>query len=145
MTEQTRPRPTAPPSTPTRLGLRAAPWLLWFGVLGGAVAWTLHTLIDWAIDETTCRAGHTSVNGIPLRPLLAGIALLFVVLCALATVVAYRQWRKLDGAPADGELQALAQKRASFMAVIGFVANIIFLIMIICGAVAVLMFPACWS
>jgi hypothetical protein len=144
VSEQTRARMGDPPTT-TRLGLRAAPWLLWFGVLGGSVAWSLHTVIDWSLDETTCRAGHTAVNGIPLRPLLAGIAMFFVAICVLATVVAYRQWRRLDGAPADSEVQALAQRRAAFMAVIGFVANLIFLVMLICATVAILFFPACWS
>lgn len=145
MSEQTRERPPqGVASTPTRLGLRAAPWLLWFGVLGGAVAWSLHTLVDWSIDETTCRSGHTSVNGVPLRPLLAGIALFFVVVCALAVVVAYRQWRRLDGAPADDEIQAMRQRRAAFMAVIGIWGNLLFLVMIVCSAVAILVFPACW-
>jgi hypothetical protein len=135
---------TAPPST-TRPGLRAAPWLLWFGVLGGAVAWSLHTVVDWGIDETVCRSGHEEMAGVPLRPLLAGLSLLFLVVCLASLVVAARQWRRLDGAPADDELAALRLRRAAFMAVIGTVANVIFALMLVCSTIAVFVLPACYG
>jgi hypothetical protein len=132
-------------STAARMGLRVAPWLLWFGVLGGAVAWSLHTIVDWGIDETVCRSGHTAMAGIPLRPLLFGLALLFDVVCSLAAVVSYRHWRRLEGAPATGELPALRQGRAAFMAVIGLVANLLFLVMLLCSTSVIFVFPACAS
>ena len=122
-------------SGPTRLGLRAAPWLLWFGVLGGAVAWSLHTVADWGIDETVCRSGHTEMVGVPLRPLLAGLAMLFLVVTVVSALVSYRQWRRFSAGPLpeeeDGdEVAALRRKRAGFMAQIGFVANVVFALML---------------
>jgi hypothetical protein len=137
---------TAP--SPVRLGLRAAPWVLWFGVLGGAVAWSLHTVADWGIDETVCRSGHAEMVGVPLRPLLAGLALLFLVVTVASGVVAFRHWQRLSAGPLPGEeegdeLAALRRKRAGFMAQVGFVANILFGLMLLLSAIAVLILPAC--
>jgi hypothetical protein len=132
----------------TRLGLRAAPWILWFGVLGGAVAWSLHTVADWGIDETVCRSGHHEMVGIPLRPLLAGLALLFLVVTAASGVVSFRHWRRLSSGPlpeeeAGDEVAALRRRRAGFMAQVGFAANILFGLMLVLSALAVLILPAC--
>jgi hypothetical protein len=137
---------TAP--APTRPGLRAAPWILWFGVLGGAVAWSLHTVADWGIDETVCRSGHDEMVGVPLRPLLAGLALLFLVITAASGVVSFRHWRRLSAGPlpeeeAGDEVAALRRRRAGFMALVGFTANILFGLMLLLSAVAVLILPAC--
>ena len=33
---------------------KAAPWLLWFAVLGGAVAWSAHLLLGWGLEEIAC-------------------------------------------------------------------------------------------
>lgn len=136
------------PSTTTRPGLRAAPWVLWFGVLGGAVAWSLHTVADWGIDETVCRSGHDELAGVPLRPLLGGLALLFLVVCVVSGGVSFRHWRRLSaaGGRADedgGALAGLRLRRASFMALIGFVANVIFAMMLLLSGIAVLILPAC--
>jgi hypothetical protein len=135
-------------STTTRLGLRAAPWVLWFGVLGGAVAWSLHTVVDWGIDETVCRSGHAEMVGVPLRPLLGGLALLFLAVTVWSGVVSFRHWRRLSAGPLPDEEQgdevaALRRKRAGFMAQVGLVANVLFGLMLILSAIAVLILPAC--
>jgi len=128
---------------PVRLGLRAAPWLLWFGVLGGAAAWSLHTLVQWGIDETVCRSGHDEIAGIPLRPLLIGVSVLLLLLDLAATSVSYRQWRTLREAEGADSRSALGLERAGFMALVGFVGNIVFGLMLACAIVTVLVFPVC--
>jgi hypothetical protein len=127
----------------TRLGLRAAPWLLWFGVLGGAVAWTLHTLVDWGIDETVCRAGSTELAGVPLKPLLVATTLAFLLLAVVSCIVAWRQWQVLRAAEGADPLSELRLQRASFMALVGFAANVVFVLILVCTAIAVLVFPVC--
>jgi hypothetical protein len=126
-----------------RLGLRAAPLLLWFGVLGGAAAWTGHTLVDWSIDETVCRAGHDDLAGVPLRPVLIATTLAFLLLSLVATLVAWRQWRVLDTAEGTEPLPELRRQRASFMALIGLAANVVFSLILVCTAIAVFVFPVC--
>jgi hypothetical protein len=128
-----------------RLGLRAAPWLLWFAVLGGAVAWSLHTIVDWGLEETVCRAGHDEVLGVPLRPLLLVLSLLFLLMAVASTLVAYGLWRRLDAAPADDDLGVLRRRRASFMALIGVVLGLLSTTMIAMSTVAVLVIPVCAS
>ena len=130
-------------SAPQRPGLRAAPWVLWFGVLGGATAWTLHTLVDWGIDETTCRSGHTDLAGVPVKPLLIGTTLAFLLLAVVSGVLAYRHWRELRAAEDADPLSQLRLQRASMMALVGFAADVVFVLILACTAVAVLVFPVC--
>jgi hypothetical protein len=130
-------------SAPPRPGLRAAPWVLWFGVLGGATAWTLHTLVDWGIDETTCRAGSTELAGVPMKPLLIATTLAFLLISVIATVVAWRHWHVLGAAEGDDPLSQLRLQRASFMALVGFAADVVFVLILVCTAIAVLVFPVC--
>ncbi|SFE83214.1 hypothetical protein SAMN05216574_10698 [Blastococcus tunisiensis] len=125
------------------MGLRAAPWLLWFGVLGGGVAWSLHTVVDWGLEETVCRSGHDEVLGLPLRPVLFVLAVLFLAVSLLSTLASHVVWRRLRGAPADGDRAALRRQRASFMALVGLVGNVLFTIMLVMSTVAVLVIPVC--
>jgi hypothetical protein len=127
----------------TRLGLRAAPWLLWFGVLGGAAAWTAHTLVDWSIDETTCRAGATDLAGVPMKPVLIGTTLAFLLVSVVATVVAWRQWHVLRAAEGTDQLSELRLQRAGFMALVGFASDVVFSLILVCTAISVLVFPVC--
>lgn len=130
-------------SAPERLGLRAAPLLLWFGVLGAGIAWSLHTLVGWGIDETVCRSGHTEMLGVPLRGVLLASTALFLVVALASTAVAYRLWRRLTNVKADDEVAQLRLGRASFMAVSGFTAGLIFSLIITLGGVGVVSFPVC--
>jgi hypothetical protein len=127
----------------TRLGLRAAPGLLWFGVLGGAAAWSLHTLVDWSIDETVCRSGSTEVAGVPMKPLLVVTTLAFLLIAVVSCVVAWRQWHVLRAAEGSDDVSALRLQRASFMALVGFAADVVFVLILICTAIAVFVFPVC--
>ncbi|MDP5181812.1 hypothetical protein QOZ88_04115 [Blastococcus sp. BMG 814] len=128
-----------------RAGLRAAPWLLWFGVLGGGIAWTLHTVVDWGLEETVCRSGNDDLLGLPLRPVLGVLSLLFLALAVASTVVAYVLWRRLSVAPAGDDLAELRRGRASFMALVGLVADVLFTLMVLMSSVAVLVIPVCVS
>lgn len=150
---------TRRPQRPPRLGLRAAPWLLWYGVLGAATAWSLHMIVDWGINETVCRSGHDQMVGVPLRPLLAGLTLFFLALALASTWIAWRHWRELDRsnrsddfplsgaglAPDAGDVATLAlrRRRASFMALVGLVLGVLFDLMLIFSAIAILVLPAC--
>jgi hypothetical protein len=130
-------------NAPPRLGLRAAPGLLWFGVLGGAGAWTAHTLVDWGINETTCRAGSTELAGVPMKAVLIGTTLAFLLLAVVSMVVAWRQWHVLRAAEGADPPSQLRLQRASFMALVGFTADVVFVLILICTAISVFVFPVC--
>ncbi|WP_169808978.1 hypothetical protein [Microtetraspora fusca] len=72
----------------------AQPWkswfrglLLWFGVLGGVVAWALHLITAWGLVELVCHSGHTAVAGMSLHAVVITATVLpaAIALAALAT------------------------------------------------------------
>ncbi len=58
-------------SHPDREAQPWKPWLrglvLWYGVLGGVVAWAIHLVTAWGLVELVCGSGHTTVAGMSLR------------------------------------------------------------------------------
>ncbi|RZU75321.1 MULTISPECIES: hypothetical protein [Micromonospora] len=113
--------------------------LLWYGVLGGAVAWAVHVLAAWSLDELACAAGSERVAAVPLWQAV-GLA---VVIPGLFTVgsllVAALVWRRT--ARAGEEDRAFGRSR--MLAVVGVWANLLFLTIIVLGGVAVLVLPPC--
>jgi hypothetical protein len=130
---------SAPPGPRARLtgGL-----LLWYGVLGGAVAWAVHVLAAWGLDELACAAGSERVSAVPLVQAV-GLA---VVIPALVTVgsllVAALVWRRTARAQRAGA-QDRAFGRSRMLAVVGVWANLLFLTIIVLGGIAVLVLPPC--
>ncbi|WP_319459317.1 hypothetical protein [Micromonospora sp. RTP1Z1] len=113
--------------------------LLWYGVLGGAVAWAVHLLAAWSLDELTCAAGSERVSAVPLWQAV-GLA---VVIPGLFTVgsllVAALVWRRTRRAGEEDR----AFGRSRMLAVVGVWANLLFLAIIVLGGVAVLVLPPC--
>jgi hypothetical protein len=115
--------------------------LLWYAVLGGAVAWAVHLLAGWGVDELTCASGRERIGALPLRAVIA----VAVVLPALATVgallAAALVWRR-TARPPDG-LEERRVGRSRLLAVVAIWSNLLFLIIIVLGGVALLVFPPC--
>jgi hypothetical protein len=127
-------------TSPTRAG-RLGGLLLWFAVLGGAVAWAVHLLAAWSIDELACAAGSRDVSGVPLHvavSLAAGIPAI-VALAALA--LSWRAWRRTAAATGPGADGPIG--RARMVAVVGLWSNLLFLAIIALGGAAILVFPPC--
>ncbi|MFD2765323.1 hypothetical protein [Micromonospora eburnea] len=116
--------------------------LLWYGVLGGAVAWAVHLLAAWSLDELACARGSESIAALPLWQAL-GLA---VVIPGLVTVgallVATLAWRRTAVAQATGT-SGRAYARTRLLAALGVWANLLFLAIIVLGGIAVLVFPPC--
>jgi hypothetical protein len=72
--------PTAPPRTGPASMLGS-----WFGVSAGALAWTAHLLISYALRPLACATGLTII--------LHAVTLGALVVTAAGGVVAYRDWR----------------------------------------------------
>jgi hypothetical protein len=124
----------------TEAARKFAPWLLWFGVLGGAAAWTVHLVLGWGVVELTCTSGHDEVWGIPLRWFAALLTLLpgLVVLAALAVT-----WRLHRHDLADVQDAGRKIRRAAFMAEVGLWINGLALLMVVFGGVAVASISPC--
>src|SRR4051812_41638043 len=102
---------------PTERAHRIGGLLMWFAVLGGAVAWAVHLIVAWGVDELTCESGHTSLAGIPVRGVVgAGVVIpALVTLAALA--LAWRAWRRASAAKRSDDDPHM--ERAGMLALIG--------------------------
>ena len=133
---------SAPSLGRRRLGLRLAPYVLWFGALGGTTAWSVHTIVVWGIDETTCRSHHDNIAGAPLKPILIAFTLFFLAISVGSLVVSYRHWQRFR-APEGDDLRTLRQQRAGVMSLIGLVLNVLFVLMIFLDGFAIWFLSAC--
>ena len=76
---------------------------LWFGLLGGAVAWLAHLMLAYAIAEFGCLGGlgHVYFLGITVVAWLVIVVSVATLLVAVvSTLVAYRCERRLRVGPA---------------------------------------------
>ena len=66
---------------------------LWYGALGGAVAWSLHLLASYAILPVACAAGST----LPIHAL----TLVFALATIGAGVASFASWRRAGATAAE--------------------------------------------
>lgn len=116
--------------------------LLWYGVLGGAVAWAVHLLVAWPLDELTCAAGSEKISAVPLWQAVGLAVVIPGLVTAGSLAVAALAWRRTARAQSAGA-QDPAFGRSRMLAVVGIWANLLFLTIIVLGGVAVLVLPAC--
>lgn len=109
---------------------------LWFGLLGGAVAWTLHLMGAYAIAEFGCLGvGPVSVGGITTpAALLIALSVVCLGSAVAATVVAYRGHRRLCDRPDDGG------DAGPFIARTGLIASGLFAFIILVESVPIVFF-----
>ncbi|SCF09658.1 hypothetical protein GA0074695_3445 [Micromonospora viridifaciens] len=116
--------------------------LLWYGVLGGGVAWAVHLLAAWSLDELACAAGSESISALPLWQAV-GLAVVIPGLVAVGSLlVAVLAWRRTTAAQAAGTTDR-AYDRSRMLAGLGVWANLLFVAIIVLGGIAVLVFPPC--
>ena len=116
--------------------------LLWYGVLGGAVAWAVHLLVAWPLDELTCAAGSEKISAVPLWQAVGLAVVIPGLVTAGSLAVAALAWRRTARAQSAGAHDP-AFGRSRMLAVVGIWANLLFLTIIVLGGVAVLVLPAC--
>lgn len=116
--------------------------LLWFGTLGGVVAWTVHLIAAWGIDELSCAAGERDVAGVPLRLVLMLSVVVPGAVALAALVVAFLSWRRIASAGEDGGRR---MQRARLLAVVGVYADLLSVAMIAFGGAALVVLQPCQS
>ena len=125
---------------------------LWFGVLGGPLAWVGHlggnySLEEWfACSESAHHQGEILGVGVKTVSLLLNSAM--VAVAALSGLVAYGCWKKLQGQSGDdenGDDQNAGdqRERARWMAFAGMVEGALFLGIILLGYVPLLTLDVC--
>ncbi|MEU4214197.1 hypothetical protein [Actinoplanes sp. NPDC026623] len=120
---------------------RAGGFLLWFAVLGGALAWTVHVFVAWGVDELTCRAGNTSVGGVPVRGIVGAGVVIPALVTLAALLLAWRGWRRATAATRDHDSPRM--QRTGMLLLIGLGADALFLAIILAGGAAVLVLSPC--
>jgi hypothetical protein len=65
---------------------------LLFALLGGAIGWSLHFLLSYAVASIGCVYGWRAI-----REILALGTLLLAAVAVWSTVVAWREWRRVSG------------------------------------------------
>ena len=120
---------------------------LWFGVLGGVSAWTVHLWAGYALVEVACRTGFPGfsllgISGVEVLLALVTVAMALVALAA--TYVAYRARRQLQ----EGRRGDVGQPRGQgeFMARAGLLMSGLFVAVIVVEAVPALFLRECgWT
>ena len=127
-------------STPTKSARKAGGLLLWFGALGGALAWAVHLIAAWGIVELTCVSGHRSLGDVPIRAAVAIGVVVPAVVTLASLLVSWRAWRQASRAERGDDPR---MQRTGLVALIGVCADLLFLTIIIAGGAAVLVFQPC--
>ena len=134
---------------------KAAPWLLWFAVLGGTAAWSAHLLVAWGLEEIACSpaSSSTDVLGVSLTVWIGLVTTVLAAVTVAAGLLAYRLWRQAGAAdpnrhiePGGGDPEpeeVVRGGRAGFMALFGLAANALFLLAILYGGVSLLLLRPC--
>jgi len=134
---------------------RAAPLLLWFAVLGGAVAWTAHLLVGWGLEEIACSpvSAGPQVLGVSVTVWIGVLTVVLGAVTVAAGLLAWRFWReegatdpnaRIEPGGGDPEPEELVRSgRAGFMALFGLAANALFLLMIVYGGLSLLLLRPC--
>ena len=113
---------------------------LWFGAIGGAIAWAIHLAAAWGITETTCLAGHASIESMPLRAVVALAVVGPGAIALAALAVSFRTFRQTSP---DRTHDGRRLGRARLLAGVGFAANLLFVAIIVFDGVALMVFPPC--
>lgn len=108
------------------------PFTIWFGLLGGALAWIPHLLVSYSAVPLVCETGWAIV-----LYATAGATLLGAL---AATLVAWRGWRRAreltNGAP-------LIAQRSRFMTLSGLILSAFFVAVIVAQSLPIFLQHPC--
>lgn len=125
------------------------PLSLWLGVLGMPITWFIYLVLGWGISELGCKLGLGNFQLFGLNSVVTWIAIATVIalLAAIGTgVVAIRNWRLVGRGESLVEDPVTADKtleRRQFMAQLGVMLSLLFLLLIILSAIPPFVLPPC--
>lgn len=127
---------------------RVSPWAMWFCILGAPGAWSMQQLFIPPLFAHSCYPN----DGPLAEPLWAnaveiaiGIELIAVVICALSTFVAWRSWRRTrnEKEGSGHHLLEAGDGRSRFMAMVGLICSVLFLMATVFAAGLIYMVHPC--
>ncbi len=111
--------------------------LLWFGVLGGALAWAVQFVAGLAFGLARCQSPDArwqlSVHALGIA--VAAVGAVIAVLAQVVAFKAFRATREAGSEPPGG--------RVHFLATIGMTVNPLALAIIVLSAVGLALLPLC--
>jgi hypothetical protein len=109
----------------------ARPFLLWYGFLGGGLAWAIQLVLGAGIEDAACSQGNSGTKGwIVLVTVLLGAAAIGSSAAALVTL----RWAERRG----DERGAV-----TFLGLTGMLAGVFFLVLIALGGLQLVHLDSC--
>lgn len=106
-----------------------ARFLIWYGFLGGAAAWSLQLVIGYELEEAMCSQGNSGS-----RAWLVAATLVLGAAAAGSLGAAFVSWRGLRRDP---------RGVVRFLAVTGMFAGLFFVVLIALGGLQLLVLDSC--
>ena len=131
--------------------------LLWFGLVGGPLAWTVQTLVDLALTSHGCYPRLFPLAApmlAGLRGILAIVSVAALIVCIVAALVAMRSWNRTrhehQSSSGAGEkhgpsaaLLETGEGRTRFLALSGLMTSIVFTIAVLAHTVSIFIVGPC--
>ena len=124
---------------------------LWFGLCGGALAWSVLTIANYAIAAQVCYPQMVplttpKIGRGPLALILLVVAAGAILVSMIAAMVSLRNWRRTQDESQGDTHWALdtGEGRTRFMAVSSLMTSAVFLLAILVHTSAILFVSPCW-
>jgi len=127
---------TATASTEVQPEVKVSPLLLWFGVLGGVVAWSVQLFMSWSTMELACVGNGPGMTA--RITVWVSTAVPWLVAVAATVSVLYER-SKIGKLPAD----ELTHGRLSLMTTVGLILDLFTVGIITAGGIALLVLRPC--
>ncbi len=117
---------------------------LWLSLATGAVIWSLHLVVSYALTSLACEHGLLQMpwgTYTASRWVVIGLTVLAAAAVSYALFIAYRDWQHL--LQTNGESEDEPGGRFRFMAFLGVTLNGIFLLGIVVSLIPSLILPLC--
>lgn len=110
---------------------------LWFGLFGGALAWTIHLMFAYVAAEFGCVGGYGEAGYLGISVvawLVLALTVATMTVSGAATLVAYRSHRRMRSAEDEREAEA-AMRHAAWT---GFLTSGLFTLIIFFESIPIL-------
>jgi hypothetical protein len=116
--------------------------LMWFGLLGAPLAWTLQFLFGFGLTELACNPGGdrgAAVDGLTL--IATALAASVALLAELSAFKVFRDTRQVEGA--GGSEEPPPKGRVHFLATLGLLLGPLFFSIIVMNGVGAIVLANC--